>query len=290
MMVQIKLHQLFAAVLAFVLLTCFALSVSAQQMNPNNLPPCPKDLSATYHNCFGEVKSLQGDGYVGEFKNDKYHGIGTYIFSNGDTYFGDFREGEISGSGFATYANGDTYVGEFKDSTQDGLGRATYANGDTFIGEFKNGRKHGQGVINKGKHGEIEGIFENDQLVRKARAVKSKSMLENSLSVFSKGAYRVKIDVKTKLPQTIYFSFEIEPNGECDIGNIGCAKDIEFFALKTKAGYQINHFDEIFKDQCVIDIHIFHNKLKIFYRTGICKTGHGNRFVLERLNGIYILR
>ena len=49
----------------------------------SELPPCPKD---TYHNCFGTYTS-SGKKYVGEFKNDTYHGKGTYTWAD-DEYIG----------------------------------------------------------------------------------------------------------------------------------------------------------------------------------------------------------
>ena len=47
------------------------------------LPNCPSDASARYHNCFGTYTYAGGDKYVGEFKDDKYHGQGTYTFASG---------------------------------------------------------------------------------------------------------------------------------------------------------------------------------------------------------------
>ena len=47
------------------------------------LPDCPSDTSARWHNCFGTYISSEGDKYVGEWKEDKQHGQGTYTFANG---------------------------------------------------------------------------------------------------------------------------------------------------------------------------------------------------------------
>ena len=44
----------------------------------SNLPACPSDTSAYWNNCFGIITYANGDKYVGEFKNDKAHGQGTY--------------------------------------------------------------------------------------------------------------------------------------------------------------------------------------------------------------------
>ena len=52
--------------------------------------------------------------YVGEYKDGKRDGQGTYIFSNGDKYVGEFQDGQRQGQGTLTFANGNEYVGEWK--------------------------------------------------------------------------------------------------------------------------------------------------------------------------------
>ena len=71
----------------------------------SDLPPCPK---GTYHNCFGAKTSPTGNKYVGEFKNNKYHGNGTYTFVEGDKdkYVGEFKNGKYHGKGTYTWADG----------------------------------------------------------------------------------------------------------------------------------------------------------------------------------------
>ncbi len=46
-----------------------------------DLPDCPADQSQYYDNCVGSKTSPDGDEYVGEWKDDKYHGKGTYTSS-----------------------------------------------------------------------------------------------------------------------------------------------------------------------------------------------------------------
>ncbi len=129
------------------LLSCIALSVSAQQTNPNRLRPCPKDQTARYHNCFGTYKSPEGDVYVGEFKDDKFHGQGTLTFADGYKYVGEFKDDKFHGQGTFTFANGKKYVGEFKDDKFHGQGTFTFANGEKYVGEFKDDRHNGQGIF-----------------------------------------------------------------------------------------------------------------------------------------------
>ena len=53
------------------------------------LEPCPSDVNVLWSNCFGTL-TLEDDSYVGEFKDDKFHGQGTYTFADGDRYVGEF--------------------------------------------------------------------------------------------------------------------------------------------------------------------------------------------------------
>jgi hypothetical protein len=53
------------------------------------------------------------DVYIGEFKNDRRDGMGTYTFACGDTYEGQFSMDCISGHGKYTWVSGRTYEGQF---------------------------------------------------------------------------------------------------------------------------------------------------------------------------------
>jgi hypothetical protein len=37
-----------------------------------------------------------GDQYVGEYKDDAYHGQGTYTWPDGRQYVGEFKDGQIA--------------------------------------------------------------------------------------------------------------------------------------------------------------------------------------------------
>lgn len=140
----------------------------AQQINPNNLPPCPKpDYSKSYdlgvggrtekwHNCFGRyvielTTNLKGDVYEGEFQNGSANGQGTHYY---------YANNEFKGS---------KYVGEYKDNNRSGQGTLTFANGEKYVGEFKDDKRNGLG-INYFTNGRIEeGIWENDKFIRVAK-------------------------------------------------------------------------------------------------------------------------
>ena len=91
------------------------------------LPNCPSDQSARWHNCFGTYTFDDGDKYVGEWKDNKYHGQGTYTYANGDKYVGEYKDDKKHGQGTYTYANGTIergyYMrGEFVPEICEGMG------------------------------------------------------------------------------------------------------------------------------------------------------------------------
>ena len=68
-----------------ILLSTFFISISVYA-----LPNCPSDISVRWHNCFGTINYNDGAQYVGEWKDDKYHGQGTYTYPNGERRVGYF--------------------------------------------------------------------------------------------------------------------------------------------------------------------------------------------------------
>ena len=110
------------------------------------LPPCPSDTSVLWTNCVGTFTFPNGEKYVGEFRDEKYHGQGTYTFPSGEKYVGEYRDGKHHGQGTHTFPNGQIYVGEHRDGKRSGQGTHTLPNGEKYVGEFKDGNYHGQGT------------------------------------------------------------------------------------------------------------------------------------------------
>ena len=55
--------------------------------------------------------------------------IRTITYSDGDVYVGEHKDDKANGQGTYTYASGDVYVGEWKDDQRNGQGTYTYASG-----------------------------------------------------------------------------------------------------------------------------------------------------------------
>ena len=122
---------------------CFGSAVAQ-----SNLPACPSSVDLLWNNCYGTFTFAIGNRYVGEFKDGKPGGQGTY-FHLADNQF-----------------KGDKYVGEFKNGERNGQGIYFYlANnkfrGDKYVGEHRFGVPYGQG-INFRSDGSVEksGIYE----------------------------------------------------------------------------------------------------------------------------------
>jgi hypothetical protein len=109
----------------------------------SSLPPCP--VSGYKHNCSG-TQSYPNGAYVGEFKDGKFNGQGTYTHSSGNKYVGEFKDGMRHGQATFTFASGDKYVGEYKDDKRSGRGTFTFADGGKYVGEYKDGKQNGQGI------------------------------------------------------------------------------------------------------------------------------------------------
>jgi hypothetical protein len=94
----------------------------------------------------GSVTFDGGNKYVGEWKDGKFNGQGTYNWVSGEQYVGEFKGGRRHGQGNATYADGNKYIGEFKNDTRSGIGTSIFADGRRYVGEFAGGKYNGLGT------------------------------------------------------------------------------------------------------------------------------------------------
>ena len=90
-----------------ILLSTFFISISVYA-----LPNCPSDLTVRWHNCFGTY-AVDGEQYVGEWKDDKPHGQGTNTFADGYKYVGEWKDDKPHGQGTFTFASRKRKVGYF---------------------------------------------------------------------------------------------------------------------------------------------------------------------------------
>jgi len=82
------------------------------------LPPCPSEKNPTtspWSEFSGPWVDKGGNKYVGEFRDGKPDGQGTYTHANGSKYTGELRDGKSNGQGTYNYVNGILKEGIFKD-------------------------------------------------------------------------------------------------------------------------------------------------------------------------------
>ena len=76
-------------------------------------------------------------GYIGDRKDGKREGWGTYTYSNGDVYEGQWKDDMRHGKGTYKYHNGDVFEGEFAFDKRSGLGTYRFFTDQTvFEDEF----------------------------------------------------------------------------------------------------------------------------------------------------------
>jgi hypothetical protein len=131
-------------------------SADAQQ---STLPACPADQNGRWHNCVFR----DGSKYVGELRDGKPHGQGTYTFPSGEKYEGEWRDGIQSGRGTATFPNGASYRGEFRDGNRNGKGTYTYSTGEQYVGEWRDGKRNGSAAFTYSNGQQFVGQYRDDK-------------------------------------------------------------------------------------------------------------------------------
>ena len=145
--------------------------------------PFLQDMSKNWDECEGSFTYGNGGKYVGEWRNGKRNGQGTFT-TNSDKYVGEFRNDRRHGRGTLALANGQVKEGIWKDGRFQDVQKFTppvdvsnsqpssitsilppcpsdqtqyydycfgtftfrYGNGAKYVGEFRNDRRHGQGI------------------------------------------------------------------------------------------------------------------------------------------------
>ena len=80
---------------------------------PHRSLSCPGSYNAaTWTNCVGETTFIDGAKYVGDWKDGKRNGQGTYTFPDGMKYVGEFKDSKRNGQGTYTWPDGRKYDGE----------------------------------------------------------------------------------------------------------------------------------------------------------------------------------
>lgn len=101
-------------------------------------------------NGFGVCKYENGSVYMGEWKDNKYHGKGKLIYSEGDDreYLeGVYSEHKANGHCIFKFKNGDCYEGNMTDGKITGHFKYTQSDGYVYEGDMVASEKHGKGKL-----------------------------------------------------------------------------------------------------------------------------------------------
>jgi hypothetical protein len=88
-----------------------------------------------------------GNKYIGDWKNSKREGKGTFTYTDGERYIGEWKDGNENGLGTQDYKNGSKYEGQWKDGKREGIGTFTYKDGTKKSGGWVNNEYIGGGCV-----------------------------------------------------------------------------------------------------------------------------------------------
>jgi len=127
---------------------------------------CYKNLPSSSRvdiDCSGTKTYPDGSKYVGEWKNNSYHGNGTSTYPDGSGYVGEWKNHVPHGQGTETLPDGSKYVGKFRDGSMHGYGKFSVDGEVRYVGEWKNNKYHGNGTKTYPDGSKYVGEFENDK-------------------------------------------------------------------------------------------------------------------------------
>jgi hypothetical protein len=96
----------------------------------------PSDPQRKIRHGHGIMKYLNGNFYMGEWKNDFFDGFGEYTWSDGRIFKGCFKKDKMHGKGEVNWPDGKRFEGEYKMDSTHGHGIVTLSDGRAFEGEF----------------------------------------------------------------------------------------------------------------------------------------------------------
>ena len=103
-----------------------------------------------------------GYNYTGEFRHNKFNGKGILIYDDNTSYEGNFSEGYMNGEGNILFQDGSYYIGTFKNNNYNGKGKFFFKDGKRYNGDWKNSAIDGLGVFTWNDHTKYNGEYKNN--------------------------------------------------------------------------------------------------------------------------------
>lgn len=139
---------------------------------------------------------LTGEKYIGEFKNNQRHGIGT-IYSTLESINGMWTQDKliganksfnsgcksgncINGKGVFVYNDNTVYEGEFLNGKPHGYGICQFADGDIYVGYWKNNFFEGKGTFYYSNGEIITGNWKESYLIPEKKAIVPTRSIKNN--------------------------------------------------------------------------------------------------------------
>jgi hypothetical protein len=96
----------------------------------------------------GELFEPEGV-YKGDFRENRFHGHGEYVFTDGHRYVGEWADDRFDGSGKYSVPGGPGYEGEWRGGLRHGKGTASYTGqgSQVYTGQWRLGKRHGTGSL-----------------------------------------------------------------------------------------------------------------------------------------------
>jgi len=113
-----------------------------------------KQIQTDAENAYAQLSTVEQENAAGDPTTAEKDTLG---------YVGELRDGKRNGQGTFTYASGSKYTGEWRDDKKHGQGTFFYDNGAKYVGEFRDGQFHGQGTYTYADGRVKEGIWENNK-------------------------------------------------------------------------------------------------------------------------------
>ena len=154
----------------------------------------------------GRMKYQNGDFYSGEWEKGEKCGIGNYNSPRqAFKYNGEWKADKFHGVGIQEHHDGTVYRCHYQHGKKEGFGICEFSNSDYFEGGFKNDKVEGFGAYRKKtgpdyegywKDGLLDGVARNSEDSRRPFSNDAKTFNQKEYAVWTKGEKIAIIDVK----------------------------------------------------------------------------------------------